>query len=83
MRRIEAESRDRGLFQTGLFDRRAARDREAARGEQSRLLGAAAARVKQLEAAGGAAVAEDAELMLVLQVASKRTGFASGASSLN
>jgi superfamily II DNA or RNA helicase len=75
MRSIEAESHDREFFQAGLFDRRAARDREAARGEQSRRLGAAAARVKQLEAAGGAAVAEDAELMLVLQVAPKKTGF--------
>ena len=75
MHKMEAENLGGGLFQAGLFDRRAARGHEAALNEQSRLLSDAVVRVRQLEAAGEAAGAADPELMLVLQIASKRTGF--------
>jgi superfamily II DNA or RNA helicase len=72
MSRIEAESVGRELFQVGLFDRRAARDRDAARSGQARLFGDAVARVDQLDNAGGPAAATDAELVLVLQIASRK-----------
>lgn len=74
MSRIEADRVGRQLFQGGLFDRRAARDRDAALSGQARMFGDAVARIEQLEAAAGPAVATDAELVLVLQVSGRRSG---------
>lgn len=75
MSRIAADRAGRELFQAGLFDRRTARDRDAALKGQVRMFGETVARVERLEAAAGSAVATDAELVLVLQIASKKTGF--------
>ena len=69
MSRIEADNVRRELFQAGLFERRAARDRDAALAGRARMLGDAVARVDQLEAAAGPAATADAELVLVLQIA--------------
>lgn len=72
--RIEVDRVGRELFQAGLFDRRTARDRDAALKGQVRMFGEAVARIERLEAAAGPAVATDAELVLVLQISGGRSG---------